>query len=268
MSTKRLLRAAAMILSAAAGLFVSTSAVGWGTEGHEVIALVAERLLTPEARKHVDAMLALEPGATLASVSNWADQTRDRSTAAWHYVNLPRESNCVYVAQRDCPEGNCVVGALTAQVKRLTSSTGQDQLESLKYGVNLVGDVHQPLHAGYADDKGGNTYQLHAFGRGTNLHALWDTGLVHDIDPGPSSLATTLMARRPATAPLSFAPDRWAMESCRIVSQPGFYPEGHKLTASYAQAFEPIAMDRLYMAGARLAATLNSAFGASSGQGK
>jgi hypothetical protein len=268
MNATRPLRPAGMVLLALAGLFATPSAAGWGTEGHEVIALVAERLLTPEARKRVDAILALEPGATLASVSNWADQTRDRSTAAWHYVNLPRDSNCVYVAQRDCPNGNCVVGALTAQVKRLGSSRGQDQLEALKYVVHLVGDLHQPLHAGYADDRGGNTYQLQAFGRGTNLHALWDTALVRDIDPSSSSLAATLISRSPSTARLSFAPDQWATESCRIVSRPGFYPESHKLNAGYVQAFEPIAMDRLYLAGARLAATLNSALGASTAAGK
>ena len=46
-----------------------------------------------------------EPGAALASVSNWTDRIRDRLTAAWHYVNLPRDSNFVYVAQRDGPDG-------------------------------------------------------------------------------------------------------------------------------------------------------------------
>jgi hypothetical protein len=109
---------------------------------------------------------------------------------------------------------------------------------------------------------------VQAFGRGTNLHAVWDSALIRDVDPSSSSLATTLMSRSPTAALLSFAPERWAMESCRIVSQPGFYPDGHKLSASYANTFEPIALDRLYLAGARLAATLNSAFGASNGQGK
>jgi len=81
MNATRLLRAAAMVLLALAGLFATPSAAGWGTEGHEVIAFVAEHLLTLEARKRVGAILALEPGATLASVSSWTDQTRDRSTA-------------------------------------------------------------------------------------------------------------------------------------------------------------------------------------------
>ena len=32
--------------------------------------------------------------------------------------------------------------------------------------VHLVGDIHQPLHAGWGEDRGGNTYQLQAFMRG------------------------------------------------------------------------------------------------------
>ena len=71
---------------------------------------------------------------------NWPDPTRNRSTALWHYVNLPRGSDCAYVRARDCPDGSCVVEVLNAQVPRLTSQTSspQDRLEALKYVVHLV----------------------------------------------------------------------------------------------------------------------------------
>ena len=45
-----------------------------------------------------------------------------------------------------------------------------------------MADVHQPLHAGYGEDRGGNSYQLQAFMRGTNLHAFWDSGLIRALD--------------------------------------------------------------------------------------
>lgn len=63
-------------------------------------------------------------------------------------------------------------------VRRFTATDAADdmRLSDLRYVVHLVADVHQPLDARYADDRGGNTYQLQAFGRCTNLHALWDTG--------------------------------------------------------------------------------------------
>jgi len=50
----------------------------------------------------------------------------------------------------------------------------QRRLTALNYAVHLVADVHQTLHAGYGDERGGNTYQLQAVVRGINLHALWD----------------------------------------------------------------------------------------------
>jgi hypothetical protein len=50
-----------------------------------------------------------------------------------------------------------------------------------------------------------------------------------------------------------------AEESCRIVGTPGFYPPG-EVDAQYAKQFTPIAMDRLALAGARLAAILNRSF--------
>ena len=44
--------------------------------------------------------------------------------------------------------------------------------------VHIVGDIHQPLHAGHAEDKGGNDIKIKYRGRDTNLHSLWDSGLL------------------------------------------------------------------------------------------
>ena len=236
------------------------TADAFGPEGHEVVALVADSMLTAPTRSRVDAILALEPGATLASISSWADQQRDKATAAWHYVNMPRGSDCVYVAERDCADGNCVVAALDAQVSRLRTATGPEQLEALKYVVHFVGDLHQPLHAGYADDRGGNSDQLQAFGAGTNLHALWDSGLVRHVEPSASVLTTTLLAQPAPSGSTAFAPEQWAAESCLIVHQPDFYPAGHVLPDGYADEYDPVVLDRLHLAGIRLGATLNAVF--------
>lgn len=245
-------------------LFVALSAslapvgaAAWGSEGHQVVALVADGMLKRETRSRIAAILALEPGATLASVSSWADRSRDRSTDAWHYINLPRDANCEQVQPRDCPAGNCVVGALATQLDRLATASGVEQIEALKYVVHFVADIHQPLHAGFSDDRGGNGYQLQAFGAGTNLHALWDGALLREINLSASAMAKTLLARtRPAGAS-RWAPEEWAAESCRIVSRAGFYPPGHAVGDEYLQTFAPVVMDRLHLAGLRLAATLN-----------
>lgn len=124
----------------------------------------------------------------MASVSTWADEVRSRETAAWHYVNPP-DGSCSYEPARDCPGGNCVVEAINGQVAILKSrASDAERLVALKWVVHLVGDVHQPLHAGFKGDKGGNRYQVQAFGRGMNLHSLWDGGLIRNRVGGTDAL--------------------------------------------------------------------------------
>ncbi|MBC7379583.1 MAG: S1/P1 nuclease [Burkholderiaceae bacterium] len=245
-------------------LAISGAAVyAWGFEAHRMVASLAEQQLTPQAQKDVQRLLAMEPGATLASIATWADENRSRQTAAWHYVNLP-QGDCNYVKARDCQNGACMVEAIIAQVAVPKSNAPDaERLTALKYVVHLVGDVHQPLHAGYASDKGGNTYQVQAFGKGTNLHAIWDSGLVNNWGGGPVGLKAELAASLSGPA-VGAAPkaSQWAEESCKIVAGPGFYPEWHVAGAEYLTFHAQILKSQLANAARRLAAVLNSIQGA------
>lgn len=161
--TPILLNAATLTLCLAAG-----NAWSWGSDGHQLVARIAQSQLTSKAQQGVQALLDQEPGSTLTSISTWADEVRNPATAPWHYLNFPK-GDCNYLAERDCPNGNCVVEAINRQVEVLkTESDPQKRLLALKYVVHLVGDVHQPLHAGWGEDRGGNSYQLQAFMRGSN----------------------------------------------------------------------------------------------------
>ena len=190
MYTTTIFRASVAIATA---LLVS-NAFAWGKEGHQVVASLAETQLSAKAHAEVDRLLALEPGATLQSISTWADEHRNPATGPWHYVNFPRNT-CTYDAARECPDGNCVVGAITKQLEILSSSAPDDvRLKALKYVVHFEADVHQPLHTGYADDKGGNGYQLQAFMRGSNLHSFWDSGLIKNLNEDVDALLVTPLA--------------------------------------------------------------------------
>jgi hypothetical protein len=243
----------ALCLTGAAIVGTSFSAYAWGAQGHQVIAMIAEKELTAAAREDVNHLLGLEPGATMASISTWADEHRSPPTASWHFINFPR-GNCTYAPERDCPDGQCVVAAIERQEKILGSSAPDEQrLKALKYLVHFIGDVHQPLHAGYLDDKGGNTYQLQAFMRGSNLHAVWDTGLIKYLNEDAEAMASRL-ARSAQT--VAWTPVQAAQESCRIVSTPGFYPD-RLIDGDYIDQFTPVMEDRLRTAGARLADAIN-----------
>jgi hypothetical protein len=162
-----------------------------------------------------------------------------------------------------------VVAAIDRQRDILASTaTDEVRLRALKYLVHLVADVHQPLHAGYGEDRGGNSYQLQAFMRGTNLHAFWDSGLIRALDQDTEVMTARLApsivstARRQelerAGGSVTFNAAQAAEESCRIVGQLGFYP-GRLVDQAYIQRFTPIMDQRLQLAGARLAGLINLA---------
>lgn len=253
---KTFFKVVALTLSA---LILPGNVLAWGVDGHRTIALIAQSQLTPKARAEVDRLLAQEPGETLASISTWADEHRNPATAPWHYVNFPR-GDCVYSEQRDCPDGKCVVGAIQRQLNVLKSSDNDERkLLALKYVVHFVGDVHQPLHAGYLDDKGGNTYQLQAFMRGSNLHALWDTGILKSLNEDADAIAARLLKSGTKVPDGEFDTARAAEESCKIVGEVGFYPE-RRVGSDYIEKYVPVMERRLATAGARLAAVLNKVF--------
>ena len=228
----------------------------WGEQGHHIIARIAQAQLSESARLQIERLLALEPGATLESLSTWADEHRSPATSRWHYVNFPRDS-CSYDAIRDCPDGQCIVAAIDAQSAFLASDAPDaKRLLALKYLVHLVGDLHQPLHAGYRDDKGGNKYQLQAFMRSSNLHALWDSGLIKSMEQDAETIARSLQGVVTEGELKNSSVAQVAEESCNVLALPGFYPQ-RKVGEEYVQRFEPLLKGRLALAGARLAAWLN-----------
>ena len=240
-----------------AALTLSTQAAAWGTQGHQAVAAMAWELLQPATRADINRLLALEPGETLESLSTWADEHRNPATGPWHYVNFPR-GNCHYLPERDCPDGACVVAAIERE-RAIWASGANDatRLKALKYLIHLVADVHQPLHAGYRDDRGGNQFQLRAFMRGSNLHAVWDSGLLHQLDLDNQALVAVLKKTPNTGFRAQATMAEVAEESCRLVQTPGMYPPD-RVDQAYARQFSPVMLTRLATAARRLAWMLDN----------
>lgn len=257
-------------------LLAPLDAAAWGPRGHQLVAVLADDALTPQTRSEVERLLADDPGQDLAGIASWADELREhdpdlgKHSARWHYVNIG-EHDCRYDAARDCPGGDCVVEAIRAQTAIL-ADRGQPleaRRQALKFVVHFIGDIHQPAHAGYGHDRGGNTFQVSLYGKGSNLHQLWDSGLLNTrgLDtarylerlrklPEPAVSST-----RGPPAPVADSAHEWAEHSCSIVRQPGFYPPHAKINGDYVQAWRPVAETQLRLGGAHLAAVLNQALG-------
>ena len=255
-------------ITLAVSALIPGQALAWGAQGHRLVARIAEPNLHPATRAEVERLLAAEPGASLSSIAPWADQLRGndpdlgKRSASWHYVNMA-EDDCAFSPPKHCPNGNCVVGALQAQSALLANRQLSDveRLQALKFVVHLVGDLHQPLHAGYGHDRGGNSYQLQFNGRGTNLHSVWDSGMFYTLQLNDDQFLQRLQAlpapARTRAPDLQRDPALWAEQTCRIATRKGLYPSGHKIDERYTAVWEPVAEAQLRLGGEQLAALLN-----------
>lgn len=272
-------------LALAACLFIAPVAHAWAPLGHSVIGELAQRQLSPEASAEVQRLLQGVDQPSLAGVANWADWLRQtdperfRATSRWHYVNYPQGS-CSFERERDCKDGACIIAATEEQLAILAdrSRPDEERRDALMFVVHLIGDAHQPMHAGNRDDLGGNRFQIslstgqppEAYARehyhdgvmGTNLHAVWDYYI-----PGVSGMdikdyADALM--QPSWPPLATAagsPEAWSQESCQLLDAWGVYPEQHKQDEAYLQTMRPLVERRMRQAAHRLALALNDALG-------
>lgn len=252
---------------AALVLLLPTTAMAWGGQGHRMVGKLAAEQLTPRAAAQVAQLLAGEKDPTLGGVATWADNLRDTDrayynrTSSWHFVNMGEEG-CVYQPRKHCPNGNCVIGALTTQARLLADpkQSAAVRRDALKFVVHLVGDLHQPLHAGYQKDRGGNTVQLNYNGKGTNLHRVWDSEMFyqrHLRDEAYMDLIRPLMASVSPLNPRTKNSASWAEQSCRVDLHSDMYPKSGKLEESYITRWRPIAEKRIAEASVQLADLLN-----------
>jgi S1/P1 Nuclease len=165
----------------------------WGRTGHRVIAKLAERLLTDQAKAEIKALL--EPGESLADASTWADEVREkmRYTAPWHYVDVPLdEPRYEDKWAGDEPKKGYIVPKireLKAVVKD-RSKPIEDRRQGLRFLVHFVKDLHMPLHVGDNHDRGGNDTQVRRFGRGSNMHRVWNSGIIDHAARGEDGWPT------------------------------------------------------------------------------
>ena len=134
-------------------------------------------------------------------------------------MNLARDAH--EIGADECPLADrCVVTAIAKDVATLSDASNSDvaRLIALKFLGHFVGDVHQPMHVSFEDDRGGNSVDTTGT-CGSNLHSAWDTCLLSR----PS--APTLRQRRPADrrgrpanawAWVQSSPVDWANESFAI----------------------------------------------------
>jgi hypothetical protein len=247
-------------------LLAPAPAFGWGAQGHEVVAGVALREMTPAARRQVAQLLGSE--TMLVEQSNWADEIKDRrrDTSRWHFVDIPLQAPA-FVPQRDCAAGDCVVAQIEADIQTLRDRKldANARAQALMFLIHFVADVHQPLHAEDNDDRGGNEVRVQIGRERANLHRVWDVDVVEALGFDPDRVAAGIArditpAQRQAWA--HGKPADWANEAHAIARDQVYAPLGGaryvRLPRDYAWREAPVARTQLAKAGVRLAWLLNA----------
>lgn len=251
-----------VIISLTLLLFCVHSVYGWGVTGHRTTGWIADKYLSKKARKKLERILN---GQSLAILSTWMDEVKSDSTfdymEEWHWVTVPY--GVPYEKTEKNPKGD-IVQTLDRIIAELKSGklTEAQQLFNIRILIHLVGDIHQPLHVGGRDDKGGNDIRLTWFGRQTNLHRVWDSDMIDDTRLSYTELGQSL--ETPAEAQITQWQKHtvldWAYESQSYEKQVYDIGDG-KLGYEYSYKHYHIVRKRLLQAGVRLAGILNDVYG-------
>jgi hypothetical protein len=240
----------------------------WGVLGHRIVGEIATSYLTPNAKAGIQNILGVE---SLAMASNWADLIRSDSTfrylSPWHYIsfNAGLSGNEVraYLKQDTAVDIYTKMNFLVKELKRKNLPLATKAMY-LKLLVHFVGDAHQPLHNGRADDMGGNRVRVQWFNTPSNLHTVWDESLVNfqqlSYTEYTAAINHTTLKQRQAwqKQPIS----EWLIESYGLVEK--IYPEitekEQKLSYDYNFRHVQTVNEQLLKGGVRLAGLLNEIF--------
>lgn len=242
---------------------VYSSAFSWGKNGHRIVGAIAESHLTPKAKEKLQMLLGNEQ---LSMVGNHMDFIRSdrkyRHMSPWHYCAVPDDKT---YEEAGTPDQGDVIVTIQRLLKELETKkfTDGDELFAVKMLVHLIGDIHQPLHVGNGEDKGGNDVEVEFFWEDSNLHRVWDEGIIEEQKLSYTEYVKWInfstVEQRKQWQDASVMD--WVAESKDYRPQVYDLPENKKINYRYIYDNIELVNLRLLQAGIRLAGALNKIYG-------
>ena len=130
--------------------------------------------------------------------------------------------------------------------------------------THFIGDLHQPMHIGLAEDRGGNDFKVQWFNKGTNLHVVWDSKMIDGYGMSYSELAdnTKKLSKQQLEAIQNGTVIDWMNESRTLCKEIYTSAEASEnLRYSYSYDYMETVRFQLQKGGIRLASLLNDIFG-------
>ena len=243
----------------------STQAHAWGRLGHQLICDTTWTLLDKQAREAAAAAYRHAGYRSFADACNYADDLRSDDDwdwlRPWHYINVPRDATVV--RRRDCGDRGCVMSGISRFAEQFLNSADEaERHQALLLLGHFVGDLHQPLHVSYAEDRGGNRVEVEVQGKTHNLHYVWDTLVISRQGRSHWRQAGERLRKRPAPDAAALKAGNsgaWAEESLMLTRR--IYrelPSSGQLTQAYFDSYRDEVDQRLLLAGYRLADLVNA----------
>lgn len=235
----------------------------WGKNGHRIVGDIAADYLDADTQKAVDRVLG---PTSMAIASTWMDKIKSDPaydhTHDWHWVTIP--NGMTYEETEKNPDGD-LINTLRTLINELKSEnlTATEEEEKLKMLLHLVGDIHQPMHVGTGEDRGGNATEVEWFYEESNLHRVWDSEMIDDTQLSYTEFSKAI--NHPTKKQISQWQDSgvldWAQEAMELRDQVYDLPADHQLSYEYQYENRDLLDRQLLKGGIRLAGILNEIYG-------
>lgn len=235
----------------------------WGKTGHRVVGQIAQKYLTSRAKRQISKLL---DGHSLAFVANYGDDIKSdpqyKMFGPWHYVDFPMGTTYENAEKND--KGDLITGINKClEILNNENSPKDEKVFYLKMLVHFMGDLHQPLHVGLAEDKGGNDFQVRWFNEGSNLHTVWDSSMIDSYQMSYTELAKNAdkLSKEEIKDIQKGSLKDWMYDSRSLFENIYDTAEvGQKLGYQYMYDYMDVVRLQLQKAGIRLAEILNRIF--------
>ena len=231
--------------------------LAWGKKGHAYVAEVAFSYLDENTKKTV---LEYLNGTTIEDAANWMDNVRSDHSydymKPFHYADFEKNEAVVEAS------GDNIIHELKTTIKELKNRKNLSKEEiktKIQIIFHLIGDLHQPLHVGYGSDKGGNSLQLRYNDKGTNLHSLWDSGIIEKKEITLQDCMKEPFSKKELRKINKINVLNWSKES-RGFLDTVYNTGGNNITDEYATQNAILIESQIHKAGIRLAAVLTAIF--------
>ncbi len=250
-------------------LCLSYQSMAWGMLDHRIVGQIADGYLSKKAKKEIYKILGTE---SIAMSSNWADFVKSDPAYNylynWHFINfnsgLTQQQFQSYLDADTATDAYTKINFMVAELKK--KDLAQDKkILYLRMVIHIVGDIHQPLHVGRLEDRGGNNVKVLWFRDSSNLHSVWDDKLIGLQQLSYTEYATAInhTTKIQLTQLQSEPLGTWLFQSYQLAQR--IYGDiktpNQVLDYKYNYNYLGILNDQLLKAGVHLAGLLNEIFG-------